>query len=698
VNLNGAYLGTQGITRILKGLRNQIRLHTLELNGNNLRDEGAKLVFEYLKTNNTLTRLCLEDNNLVLNDDWVLEPLASSSLSYLSLASNNINEGEAYIAKALATSTTMLELNIGNNKFESAVMISGALATNKSLEILDMRGISLKDFGAKQLVSAAHQNESLIALNLQDTKIGYDGVMELTSLVKSNSNILLINVAGNLVSQGVITAFHNLLSQRWNLTSLHDDWSGHEDVYDRLTEDWIQPLEDDENHEYVNEVEEIAAVPNNGPSTANNSNEVLLEPKPEKTLVENIDYSTLEVFQLDDWFDFTECVNFVEKYPEIRLQKVVPHPFGLQKMKTLYNSAYRVLKRGISDLEGKKQEALDQSKKLLTPVEHMQLTKRSLELERTLLNQKIEKLEKEFKKKAEGFILHELNSIRLTDRHSEAVQNFDSTKKLKSKSITNFNAWQVKLNDDISTWSLKDVETFLGEAEIAHELKFFKNNQITGGVLVNLTTEELINDLNMTFHAAKRLQLFILMVKAGKSIYDKLPPVLNWENEEVCRWLNESGFSAHEEKFKTKNITGIELFLLDKSDLAVTLEIPLADRGELLRAIKIMQRERDPFKNQADKPADKERPPRVLICPITKNLMTNPVQASDGHTYERSAIEEWFKTSQVSPVTKEPLKSLVVIPSHTLKTMLDNYNSTLAAAGTSSASDGPPDLNAQAEK
>jgi hypothetical protein len=87
-----------------------------------------------------------------------------------------------------------------------------------------------------------------------------------------------------------------------------------------------------------------------------------------------------------------------------------------------------------------------------------------------------------------------------------------------------------------------------------------------------------------------------------------------------------------------------------------------------------------------------------LICPITKNLMTNPVQASDGHTYERSAIEEWFKTLQVSPVTKEPLKSLVVIPSHTLKTMLDNYNSTLAAAGTSSASDGPPDLNAQAEK
>ena len=75
--------------------------------------------------------------------------------------------------------------------------------------------------------------------------------------------------------------------------------------------------------------------------------------------------------------------------------------------------------------------------------------------------------------------------------------------------------------------------------------------------MVNLTTEELINDLDMTFHAAKRLQLYLLVVKAGKSIYDKLPPVLNWENEKVCLWLSESGFAAHEEKFKTKDVSTV---------------------------------------------------------------------------------------------------------------------------------------------
>lgn len=31
-----------------------------------------------------------------------------------------------------------------------------------------------------------------------------------------------------------------------------------------------------------------------------------------------------------------------------------------------------------------------------------------------------------------------------------------------------------------------------------------------------------------------------------------------------------------------------------------------------------------------------------FLCPITFELMIDPVIASDGHTYERSAIEKWY--------------------------------------------------------
>lgn len=38
----------------------------------------------------------------------------------------------------------------------------------------------------------------------------------------------------------------------------------------------------------------------------------------------------------------------------------------------------------------------------------------------------------------------------------------------------------------------------------------------------------------------------------------------------------------------------------------------------------------------------------LLKCPITGNLMIDPVTTSTGHTYERSAIEEIFRTKQTT--------------------------------------------------
>ena len=45
-------------------------------------------------------------------------------------------------------------------------------------------------------------------------------------------------------------------------------------------------------------------------------------------------------------------------------------------------------------------------------------------------------------------------------------------------------------------------------------------------------------------------------------------------------------------------------------------------------------------------------PPRELICPITQELLKDPVVAADGHTYERSSLLRWFGMGRTrSPVT-----------------------------------------------
>ena len=39
-----------------------------------------------------------------------------------------------------------------------------------------------------------------------------------------------------------------------------------------------------------------------------------------------------------------------------------------------------------------------------------------------------------------------------------------------------------------------------------------------------------------------------------------------------------------------------------------------------------------------------------FLCPITRELMTDPVIDRDGNSYERSAIENWVRQHGTSPI------------------------------------------------
>lgn len=60
----------------------------------------------------------------------------------------------------------------------------------------------------------------------------------------------------------------------------------------------------------------------------------------------------------------------------------------------------------------------------------------------------------------------------------------------------------------------------------------------------------------------------------------------------------------------------------------------------------------------------------VFRCPITREVMADPVIAGDGHTYERAAIEHWLTQHMSSPMTNEPLPSRTLLPNFTLRSQL----------------------------
>jgi len=62
-----------------------------------------------------------------------------------------------------------------------------------------------------------------------------------------------------------------------------------------------------------------------------------------------------------------------------------------------------------------------------------------------------------------------------------------------------------------------------------------------------------------------------------------------------------------------------------------------------------------------------------FICPITMSVMKDPVICSDGHTYERSAIETWLSTNNHSPITRERIINEYIIPNFVLRKMIREF-------------------------
>lgn len=64
--------------------------------------------------------------------------------------------------------------------------------------------------------------------------------------------------------------------------------------------------------------------------------------------------------------------------------------------------------------------------------------------------------------------------------------------------------------------------------------------------------------------------------------------------------------------------------------------------------------------------------PQWLLCPITMEVMSDPVVAADGHTYERDAIAQWLRApgNVRSPVTNQPLPGKVLITNHAMRSQI----------------------------
>jgi len=76
----------------------------------------------------------------------------------------------------------------------------------------------------------------------------------------------------------------------------------------------------------------------------------------------------------------------------------------------------------------------------------------------------------------------------------------------------------------------------------------------------------------------------------------------------------------------------------------------------------------------------------AFVCPLTKQVMRDPVTLENGQTFEREAIEKWFKECResgrrlVCPLTLQELRSTELNPSMALRNTIEEWTARNEAA------------------
>lgn len=70
--------------------------------------------------------------------------------------------------------------------------------------------------------------------------------------------------------------------------------------------------------------------------------------------------------------------------------------------------------------------------------------------------------------------------------------------------------------------------------------------------------------------------------------------------------------------------------------------------------------------------------PASFFCPITMEIMRDPVMVADEQTYERSSIEGWLQHHNTSPATNAELPHKNLTPNHALRNAIEEWQESYA--------------------
>ncbi|XP_074146041.1 leucine-rich repeat-containing protein 74A [Sminthopsis crassicaudata] len=203
VNLNHHGLGPKGIKAIAIALVSNTTITRLELEDNWILEEGALALMQMLHENYYIQELNVSNNHLgsggaKIITDFLLEN--TSSLWSIQLAGNNFKDDTAEMFRnALVSNYRIKELDLSHNSFseKGGEQLGYMLVLNEGLQILNLSWNQLHSRGAVAVCYSLRVNVTLKTLDLSWNGFGNEGAQVLGEVLKINSTLSYLDISSN---------------------------------------------------------------------------------------------------------------------------------------------------------------------------------------------------------------------------------------------------------------------------------------------------------------------------------------------------------------------------------------------------------------------------------------------------------------------------------------------------------------------
>ncbi|EZA49221.1 WD repeat, SAM and U-box domain-containing protein [Ooceraea biroi] len=196
---------------------------------------------------------------------------------------------------------------------------------------------------------------------------------------------------------------------------------------------------------------------------------------------------------------------------------------------------------------------------------------------------------------------------------------------------------------------MEDHESLVTCCAFSEDTSLFATGALDKTVLVWKVPQQLVSQSNLM-----------------DSLRNKKKRVTDWKVHDTLKWLNDIELSRLSRKVLSLGLTGRHLLSISENELISRLEIEGDEE-----AVEILKKQLYWLKREdcnVTENIDESEIPHEFLCPITHEIMKEPVQCSDGFTYERAAINEWFLCGKyTSPMTNESLHDTSFSPNLTLR-------------------------------